>query len=738
MQNVSGDYMNAVEARCRRINHSRITIGSTVLTGEHIRSISISEAVCDSDTMMPGCACSAQANVKIKYQSGVGYAGQQMTIERGIELEDGTIDYVLLGTFWITDPSSSDDYKTVDIVAQDAMVKLGGAYNCNLSFPTTAATLIRDVVSKAGLTLTSTTTLPEVTIKERPEGYSLREILGYLAGLCGKYAKATRDGQIAIEWYQSTGKSIKTEQIVMGGFRRLNDSPIRSRFSVYTDLGETLVDTSTDVPTDPDNPDEEDPGSSDTNTDSELSYYQDPKEITGLYKWAIIDNAMYCFSDDITLTQDSYGDIIVTASQVLQSTYSKSGHSYPEGWGGFSPYEYTLDFTVDEVYAANFTKSLDDGTAVFKYTSGAVFIGDNFGVPSSGESIAVPTRYSWDVGKYFEKCPFCTFDPTDESAYYDNTLVYCPLNMSALPKNWIMYYDPSTWTSNVSLLDGTARLIQGYFTLVYAPEFWFTPSVNDPSRDYMTFTLHAGFPRYWFRMGFPNDESGSEEYIWKLYKYEAKANTYTDSDNYRLPLSPNTAVRVQSYIRGDNAGFLFYTHVMASSCDIYNEPYYPSEIQSSLGYLPYGSHLIFPATLEENIHSCGNQVIPDTPSTTDPDGNEIKYDSGATDYTNPLITADMLNAVQSNMPVTEYMPCSVQWRGNPAFEAGDVVTVIDRYGTKWSVPIMQQTLEFRGGLSADLRAPGLTEEAAKFQSSSTLDRSVRRVRADLKRQQATS
>jgi len=736
MQNVSGDFQSAVSAQCRRINHSRVTIGSTVLTGEHIRSVSITEAVNEGEVMKPGCACSAQANVKIKYQSGVGYAGQQMTIERGIELEDGSIEYVLMGTFWITDPSSSDDYKTVDIVAQDAMVKLGGAYECKLSFPTTVSAMIQDVVSKAGLTLaTSTGSFPDISIEEKPEGYSLREILGYLAGMCGKYAKATRDGKIAIEWYRSIGKGIQTEQIVMGGFKRLNDSPIRSRFSVYTDLGETLVSTA--PPSDPDNPDAEDPADTDTNTDSEFSYLQDPREITGLNKWAIISDLMVCFSDDVTVTLDGT-TVTATASQIYLSNNSRADHIYPVGWGGFEYLDSSAEFEISDLYAANFYKRTEDGTEIFSYTLGAVYIGDNFGVPSSGEAVNPSTRYSWDVGKYFTQCPFCSFDPTDESAYYDDTLVYCPLNMAALPKNWVLYYSPSDWTSNVELLDGTAKLVQGYFTLLYADEFWFTSGINDPDNDHMTFTLHSSFPRYWFRMGFPNDESDSKEWMWKFYKYDPSANTYTDSDNYRVPLWPNDPVRLQAYIRGDNAGFLFYTHVMASSCDIYNTPFYPSDIQVQLGYLPYGSHLVFPKSYEENLHSCNNQVIPDTPSTTDPEGNEIKYDSGATDYTNPLITADMLNTIQSNMPVTEYMPCNVQWRGNPAFEAGDVVTLTDRYGTVWSVPIMKQTFDFKGGLSATINAPGLTEEAAKFSASSSMDRSVRRVRADLKRQKATS
>lgn len=738
MQEVSGEFMKASKARCRRINHSRITIGETVLTGENIRSISITEAVNDGDVMMPGCVCSAQASVKINYQTGIGYAGQQMIIERGIELEDGTIEYVLMGTFWITDPSSSDDYKTVDIVAQDAMIKLGGAYECKLSFPTTVSAMIQDVVSKAGLSLaTPPSSFPDITIEEKPEGYSLREILGYLAGMCGKYAKATRDGQIAIEWYQYTGQTIQTDQIVMGGFKRLNDSPIRSRFSVYTDLGETLVVTT--PPTDADDPDAEDPAESDTHTDSELSYYEDPRKSLPYSKWAIIADYMVCFSDDITVTLDG-SEATATASNIYCSNNTRIEHVYPEGWGGFYYLDSTVIFSLSDLYAANFFKKAEDGTQVFSYTLGAVYIGDNYGPPSSGSAVAPSSRYGWNVEQYLPSCPFDTFDPNNEGSYATTTLVYKPLNMTKLPKNWIMCFVTSgSLESNVDLLNGTADVGKMSIRLVYADEFWFTSGANDPNLKQMPFYLHASYPRYTFGWTIPSNLSGvdSSQYVWQLLSYQASAPD-NGNDNYGLPTWPNSPIEHRAYIRGDNAGFLFYTQMLASSCNLYNTPYTPSKIMAQMGYLSYPSHLVFPATAEDQVHSCGKQVIPDVPSTTDPDGNEIKYDSGATDYTNPLVTADMLNTIQSNMPVTEYMPCNVQWRGNLAFECGDLITLTDKYGTNWPVPIMKQTLDFAGGLRATINAPGLTEEAAKFNSSSSIDRTVRRVRADLKRQKATN
>ena len=44
-----------------------------------------------------------------------------------------------------------------------------------------------------------------------------------------------------------------------------------------------------------------------------------------------------------------------------------------------------------------------------------------------------------------------------------------------------------------------------------------------------------------------------------------------------------------------------------------------------------------------------------------------------------------------------YQPAELQWRGNPALQAGDVITAVDTEGNSYRIPIMSQTLTFDGG-----------------------------------------
>lgn len=105
-------------------------------------------------------------------------------------------------------------------------------------------------------------------------------------------------------------------------------------------------------------------------------------------------------------------------------------------------------------------------------------------------------------------------------------------------------------------------------------------------------------------------------------------------------------------------------------------------------------------------------------------------------YTNPFITEAMAKRISEKVFGLTYMPCNVSWRGNPAHEAGDAVRVVDRYGVKHTVLIMQQTINFGGGLSAQISCPGETgEEADGAMSSPTgqqISAAMGQVDADMK------
>lgn len=70
--------------------------------------------------------------------------------------------------------------------------------------------------------------------------------------------------------------------------------------------------------------------------------------------------------------------------------------------------------------------------------------------------------------------------------------------------------------------------------------------------------------------------------------------------------------------------------------------------------------------------------------------------------TNPYMTEDVAADVFAKISGKSMMPCEINWRGNPALEAGDAVTVIGLDGTtELTAYIMEQHLTVKGGMSAD-------------------------------------
>lgn len=89
-------------------------------------------------------------------------------------------------------------------------------------------------------------------------------------------------------------------------------------------------------------------------------------------------------------------------------------------------------------------------------------------------------------------------------------------------------------------------------------------------------------------------------------------------------------------------------------------------------------------------------------------------------YTNPWIYEKMVPGISEVVQNITYTPANVKHRGNPALQAGDIVTVPDRYGNYHTVLIMQQTMNFGGGMNAEISCPGQTEKTKSFSANGPL------------------
>lgn len=67
---------------------------------------------------------------------------------------------------------------------------------------------------------------------------------------------------------------------------------------------------------------------------------------------------------------------------------------------------------------------------------------------------------------------------------------------------------------------------------------------------------------------------------------------------------------------------------------------------------------------------------------------------------NKVMTQDLLDNIYQKIKDINFYPFTLNWRGNPALETGDWLTLTDRDGIPFKTPNLSYTLNFKGGLTA--------------------------------------
>lgn len=99
--------------------------------------------------------------------------------------------------------------------------------------------------------------------------------------------------------------------------------------------------------------------------------------------------------------------------------------------------------------------------------------------------------------------------------------------------------------------------------------------------------------------------------------------------------------------------------------------------------------------------------------------------------TNPYMTAEQAAVVLAQISGKSLMPCKLKWRGNPAVEAGDSVTVTGRDGKALTVYVMEQRMTIKDGMSADITCYG--PEDAEYAVESPTQKKVQQQYNDVRK-----
>lgn len=147
-----------------------------------------------------GNTCSSSVTFSI-YMPTVSLENKEVTIYEGVKVSN-EIKYIKLGIFTVTKQTSDGEYTSYE--AYDRMYKADMPYFSDMAFPNTDKAILNEICDKLGVSL-ATNIVTTHTISDKPQGYTYREIIGYMAMLQGCNAVINADGNLELRWYKDSG-----------------------------------------------------------------------------------------------------------------------------------------------------------------------------------------------------------------------------------------------------------------------------------------------------------------------------------------------------------------------------------------------------------------------------------------------------------------------------------------------------------------------------------------------------
>lgn len=189
-----------------------------------------------------GNTCSSSVTFSI-YNPEITLENKDITIFEGVKGDSG-IEYVQIGIFTVTKEESNGEY--TKYTAYDKMYKAEKGYFSKLTYPSTDKAILEDICTKLGIQLATSITNTH-TITDKPQGYTMREMIGYMAMLQGGNAAINSDGNLEIKWYKDSGYVLDGHQYYQQGvtFTTSKDFTIRKLTCNNTKSGDKETSTIT-------------------------------------------------------------------------------------------------------------------------------------------------------------------------------------------------------------------------------------------------------------------------------------------------------------------------------------------------------------------------------------------------------------------------------------------------------------------------------------------------------------
>ncbi|EJT5921707.1 hypothetical protein N2W37_000739 [Clostridium perfringens] len=178
----------------RKFN-AKVIIRDKEYSGNQIYEMNLEESVNPSDSFSIGSICSNSFDIKL-INTGDIFDNAIVKPYVGLYIGDD-IEYIPLGVFTVIKTSVKGKFINLECV--DNMLGLEKVYFSDLSYPADINDIAKEICKKAGVNLASK--LPNYRVN-KIDGYSLREAIGFIASLCGSFARFNRIGDLEVRDYE--------------------------------------------------------------------------------------------------------------------------------------------------------------------------------------------------------------------------------------------------------------------------------------------------------------------------------------------------------------------------------------------------------------------------------------------------------------------------------------------------------------------------------------------------------
>lgn len=200
MQNTTANYKLEINKPSREFE-CKITIGNNIYNNDELVNLTL-EHTQPQEGFSIGDTISQSLDLTLLNRGDIIYSTSQIKVEIGLKI-GSTIEYILMGIFNIDDIEKTD-YIT-KFTGYDNMIKFETPYFSSLGDKPTLKQVVNELSKITGIEFIGS--LPNYTVSKL-EGFTCREVLSYVASICGGNAVITRDGKFTIKSLSEIKKSI--------------------------------------------------------------------------------------------------------------------------------------------------------------------------------------------------------------------------------------------------------------------------------------------------------------------------------------------------------------------------------------------------------------------------------------------------------------------------------------------------------------------------------------------------